>query len=112
MSKLASTDVTGILPPACRSDVVDPEAKPRLLNRLNRIEGQVRGIARMLEQERSPVDVLTQTRAVQAALARVENELLKAHLQRLVRGAVEAEGPADRRRHAAELIVLLERAVR
>ena len=53
---------------------------PRLLNRLKRIEGQVRGVARMLEEDRYCIDVLTQLQAVRAALARVESEMLKAHL--------------------------------
>ena len=91
---------------------MDPDGKPRLWNRLNRIEGQVRGVARMVEQERSAVEVLTQTRAVRAALARVENELLTAHLERLVRGAVEGNDPADRRRHAGDLVALLDRVMR
>ena len=91
---------------------MDPEAKPKLLNRLNRIEGQVRGVARMVEQERSPVDVLTQTRALRAALGRVESELLKAHVRRLVAGALEGDAAAERRRRAADLIALLERAIR
>ena len=52
------------------------EDKPRLLNRLSRIEGQVRGIARMVEEDRYCIDVLTQIQAVRAALARVETEML------------------------------------
>ena len=88
-----------------------PDAVSRLLNRLNRIEGQIRGVARMVEQERPAVDVLTQTRAVQAALGRVENELLKSNLERLVRGAVEGRGPADRRRDA-DLLGFLDRFIR
>ena len=43
--------------------------KPRLLNRLSRIEGQVRGVARMVEQDRYCIEVMTQIQAVRAALA-------------------------------------------
>ena len=66
----------------------------------------------MVEQERSTVDVLTQTRAIRAALTRLESEMLKAHLQRLVTGAPEEEAAADRRRRAGDLIALLKRAIR
>ncbi|MGZ5985763.1 MAG: metal-sensitive transcriptional regulator, partial [Caulobacteraceae bacterium] len=54
--------------------------KPQLLARLNRIEGQVRGITRMIEEGRYCIDVLTQINAARAALAKVESEMLKAHL--------------------------------
>ena len=56
------------------------DTKPKILNRLSRIEGQVRGIARMVEDDRYCVDVLTQLQAVRAALLRVENEVLKDYL--------------------------------
>ena len=49
--------------------------KPKVINRLNRIEGQVRGIGRMVEDDRYCVDVLTQLQAVRAALSRVESEV-------------------------------------
>ena len=48
--------------------------KPKLLNRLHRIEGQVRGVARMVEDDRYCIDVLTQIQAARAALGRVESE--------------------------------------
>jgi CsoR family transcriptional regulator, copper-sensing transcriptional repressor len=51
---------------------VKHDTKPKLLNRLNRIEGQVRGITRMVDDNRYCIDVLTQIQAVRAALARVE----------------------------------------
>src|SRR5882724_10460730 len=59
---------------------MDRENKPKLLNRLSRIEGQVRGIARMVEEGRYCIDVLTQLQAVRAAVAKVETEMLKDHL--------------------------------
>jgi DNA-binding FrmR family transcriptional regulator len=58
------------------------------LKRLRRIEGQVRGIARMIEQERYCIDILTQIRAAQAALRRVEDEVLKDHMAHCVEGAI------------------------
>ncbi|MCK6105437.1 MAG: transcriptional regulator [Sphingomonadales bacterium RIFCSPHIGHO2_01_FULL_65_20] len=88
------------------------ETKPKVLNRLNRIEGQVRGIVRMVEDERYCVDVLTQLQAVRAALLRVESEVLKDHLDHCVMGAMTGDDPADRKAKATELIALLGRASR
>jgi len=84
--------------------------KPRLRNRLNRIEGQVRGIAKMIDEDRYCIDVLTQIQAVRSALARVESELLKEHLEHCIVGAIVSGDAAEQRAKAAELIELLERA--
>lgn len=88
------------------------EIKPKVVNRLNRIEGQVRGIVRMVEDDRYCVDVLTQIQAVRAALNRVENEVLKDHLDHCVMGAMTGDDLADRKAKASELIELLGRATR
>lgn len=88
---------------------MDRENKPKLLNRLNRIEGQVRGVARMVEEDRYCIDILTQMRALKAALAKVENEILKTHLEHCVVGAMAGDDSAERRRKADELIELLDR---
>lgn len=89
---------------------MERENKPRLLNRLNRIEGQVRGVARMIEDDRYCIDVLTQLQAARAALARVETEILKEHLGHCIEGAIVAGDKDEQRKKAAELIQLLERA--
>ncbi|WP_293905066.1 metal-sensitive transcriptional regulator [Phenylobacterium sp.] len=91
---------------------MDRDNKPRLLNRLNRVEGQVRGIARMVEEGRYCIDVLTQLQAVRAALAKVETEMLRDHLGHCVEGAIVSGDKDEQRRKAAELILLLERAAR
>jgi DNA-binding FrmR family transcriptional regulator len=83
--------------------------KDKLLNRLNRIEGQVRGVARMVDEGRYCIDVLTQIQAVRAALARVETEMLKDHLGHCIEGAIVSGDKAEQRQKAAELIHLLER---
>ena len=83
--------------------------KPRLLNRLSRIEGQVRGIARMVEEGRYCIDVLTQIQAVRAALGKVESEMLKAHLGHCIESAIVSGDQDEQRRKASELIELLER---
>ena len=84
--------------------------KPKLLNRLNRIEGQVRGVARMVEEDRYCIDVLTQIQAVRAALAKVESEMLKAHLGHCIESAIVSGDRNEQRKKAAELITLLDRA--
>ena len=86
--------------------------RPRLLNRLNRIEGQVRGVARMVDEGRYCIDVLTQVRAIRAALNRVESEMLKDHLSTCIEGAITGGDRDDQRRKAAELIELLDRSGR
>ena len=85
--------------------------KDQLQNRLARIEGQVRGVSRMVEEDRYCIDVLTQIEAVRAALGRVESELLKGHLNHCIEGAIVSGDKAEQRRKAAELIQLLERAL-
>jgi DNA-binding FrmR family transcriptional regulator len=88
------------------------EGKTRLLNRLNRVEGQVRGIARMVEEDRYCIDVLTQIRAARAALARVESEMLRDHLGHCIEAAILGGDPAEQREKSRELIELLDRATR
>ena len=88
------------------------ESKPRLLNRLSRIEGQVRGVARMIEDDRYCIDVLTQVQAIRAALARVEAEMLQDHLHHCIEGAIVSGNAEEQRRKAGELIELLGRTSR
>ncbi|MDP1875423.1 metal-sensitive transcriptional regulator [Phenylobacterium sp.] len=90
----------------------DAETKSKLTNRLSRIEGQVRGIARMVGDDRYCIDILTQVQAVRAALARVETELLKDHLDHCIEGAIVSGDTEEQRRKASELIDLLSRATR
>ncbi len=80
----------------------------KLLNRLSRIEGQVRGISKMVADGRYCIDVLTQLRAVRAALAKVESNMLKDHLGHCIEGAITSGDVAEQRAKAAELIALLE----
>ena len=86
--------------------------QPKLLNRLNRIQGQVRGIARMIEEDRYCIDVVTQLHAVRSALARVETELLRDHLGHCIEAAIIGGDPQEQRRKAGELIELLERTAK
>jgi DNA-binding FrmR family transcriptional regulator len=88
------------------------ENKAKLLNRLSRVEGQVRGVARMVEEDRYCIDVLTQLQAVRAALARVETEMLKDHLGHCIEAAITGGDAGEQRQKASELIHLLERSAR
>jgi DNA-binding FrmR family transcriptional regulator len=83
--------------------------RTHLINRLSRIEGQVRGVSKMIEEDRYCLDVLTQLRAVRAALARVEQGLLKDHLSHCIEDAIISGNAAEQRKKAAELIELLGR---
>ena len=88
------------------------ENKTQLANRLSRIEGQVRGVARMIEEDRYCIDVLTQIQAVRAALAKVETELLNDHLHHCVEAAISGGDAGDQRQKVNELIHLLQRSAR
>jgi len=90
----------------------DHKDKSKLINRLSRVEGQVRGITRMVEDDRYCIDILTQVQAVRAALARVETEILKDHLDHCIEGAIVSGDADEQRRKAGELIELLSRATR
>ncbi len=86
--------------------------KPALAKRLNRIEGQVRGVSRMVEDGRYCIDILTQVRAIKAALNRFESEMLKGHLSHCVEDAIVSGDREEQRRKIEEIIALLDRADR
>ena len=83
------------------------DAKRQCGDRLKRIEGQVRGVARMIEEDRYCIDVLTQIRAVRAALRRVEDEVLNDHVAHCVEGAIASGDGAEQRRKVQELLTVL-----
>ena len=78
--------------------------------RLSRIEGQVRGISGMIDQDRYCIDVLTQIQAIRAALKRVEGEVLADHVSHCVEHAIRSGTPAEQRKKVQELLDVLERA--
>ena len=88
------------------------EIKTSCLKRLRRIEGQVRGLARMVEDDRYCIDVVTQISAVRAALRRLEEEVLRDHVGHCVEHAIAAGNKADQRQKVAELMDVIERAAR
>lgn len=71
---------------------VDPETKERNLKRLRRIEGQVRGLQRMVEDDRYCADILTQISSVHEALRGVGRELMRNHLKHCATGAIRVGG--------------------
>lgn len=82
------------------------------VRRLKRIEGQVRGVARMLEEERYCIDVLHQVQAVKAALSRVEDAILSEHAQSCVEEAIASGDVKDQRRKFDELVALFGKVKR
>lgn len=88
------------------------EAKSSVLKRLQRIEGQVRGLSRMVEDDRYCIDVVTQISAVRAALRRAEEEILRDHVAHCVEGAIKSGNAAEQRKKIAELMEVIERAER
>ena len=89
----------------------NPELKARTLARLRRIEGQVRGLHRMVEEERACPEVLTQIASVHEALRAVGRELLRNHLRHCASTAFRAgDQPADAM--CDELVDLMYRHVR
>lgn len=82
------------------------------LRRLSRIEGQIRGIARMVEGDRYCIDIITQLAAVRGALQRVEEDILREHVARCVEHAIASGDGDEQRQKVTELIDLLRRAYR
>jgi DNA-binding FrmR family transcriptional regulator len=87
-------------------------AKRSCLRRLSRIEGQVRGLSRMVEEDRYCIDVVTQISAVRAALARVEQEILRDHVAHCVEHAIASGNAGEQRKKVAELMEVLTRSQR
>ena len=80
--------------------------------RLTRIEGQVRGLAKMVEEDRYCIDIVTQIAAVRAALRRVEEEILRDHVSHCVEHAINSGNKTDQRRKIEELMAVVSRADR
>ena len=88
------------------------ETKSAVRRRLNRIEGQVRGLARMIEDDRYCIDIVTQISAVRAALRRAEEEILRDHVAHCVEHAIASGDKDDQRQKVAEIMEVLSRAER
>ena len=91
-----------------KTHAVDPVPKKRNLARLRRIEGQVRGLQKMVEEDRYCADVLIQISAVHEALRGVGRELMRHHLQQCVTAAIKGTDEAATAMHA-EILDLMYR---
>jgi DNA-binding FrmR family transcriptional regulator len=89
---------------------MNASVKAACLKRLSRIEGQVRGLSRMVEDDRYCIDIVTQLSAVRAALRRVEHEILRDHVGRCVKQAMRSNDLDDQTRKIDELMDVLARA--
>src|ERR1700761_4981759 len=83
--------------------------KAALVTRLHRIEGQVRGLERMVEDDRYCIDVLTQISAVSTALESLALQLLDSHVKHCVAGALASGDEAEASAKAAELLEAVQR---
>ena len=113
------SDASSIAPCACGTSqgerhavAVDPEIKANVLTRLRRIEGQVRGLQKMVEEERYCTDVITQVSSVQEALRGVGRELLRNHLKHCASAAIRTNDPTAAEAVYDELVELMFRGVR
>ncbi|TPQ33525.1 transcriptional regulator [Bradyrhizobium guangdongense] len=88
------------------------DIKTSVEKRLGRIEGQVRGLSKMVDEDRYCIDIVTQISAVRAALRRVEEEILKDHVAHCVEHAISSGSKTDQREKIAELMAVISRAER
>lgn len=83
-----------------------------VMNRLKRVEGQVRGIQRMVEEDRYCIDILHQIQAIKAAIGKVESEVLRSHAAHCVHEAIASGDEREQAAKFSELIDLFEKAKR
>ena len=88
------------------------DIKASVQKRLGRIEGQVRGLSKMVDEDRYCIDIITQISAVRAALRRVEEEVLRDHVAHCVEHAITSGNKSDQREKIAELMDVIGRSDR
>lgn len=86
----------------------DPQGKTKILARLRSAQGHLASVLEMVENDAYCIDVLRQTSAVRAAIAKVEDLLLERHMHHCVSTAIRGESAADRERVVGELVELFE----
>jgi CsoR family transcriptional regulator, copper-sensing transcriptional repressor len=91
---------------------MDEETSNSCRRHLRRIEGQVRGLQKMVEDDRYCIDVVTQIQAVRAALRRVEDEVLADHVSHCVEAAIRSGDEGEQRAKVGELVAVLGRRTR
>jgi len=95
-----------------KAAAVDPQLKLASLNRLRRIEGQIRGLQKMVEEDRYCADILVQMASVQEALRGVGRNLMKNHLQHCATKAIASGKPKEASEMYDELLELVYRHLR
>jgi DNA-binding FrmR family transcriptional regulator len=81
----------------------------KVLKNLNRVEGQVRGIGKMVEDDRYCIDIVTQIAAARAALSRIESDLLRQHLGHCVHRAMNSKNASEQEKVIEELVGVFRR---
>jgi len=84
--------------------------RSNIVKRLHRVEGQVRGITKMVEDDRYCIDVIHQLQAARAALGRVEEAVLHQHAQTCVAAAIKSGDEGEEQEKIAELLKLISRS--
>ena len=107
------SDITPTLgPPSGTADkegmLLEPAEQQTLVTRLNRVEGQIRGIRRMVQEPRLCIEILQQLAAAEAALNRISHAVFKHHVETCVGGALSKD-EATRRTQLAELVDIFDR---
>jgi DNA-binding FrmR family transcriptional regulator len=92
-----------------REGYMERSVSEKVLKNLNRVEGQVRGIAKMVEEDRYCIDVVTQIEAARAALARIESDLLRQHLGHCVHRAMNSKNASEQEKIIEELVGVFRR---
>lgn len=89
----------------------DPNHQQAVVTRLNRIEGQVRGIRRMVQEQRLCIEILQQLAAAEAAMNRISLAVLKFHVEKCVPEGIE-QGEPERTKRLTELVDIFDRFAR
>lgn len=84
------------------------EVRAKVASRLRSVEGHVRGVVRMVEENAYCIDLIKQTLAIQRAIDKVNAMLLEDHLEHCASAAISASNPAERRRTIQELVEVFE----
>jgi CsoR family transcriptional regulator, copper-sensing transcriptional repressor len=100
--------LTEARPGSKRDDMLGITEQQALVTRLNRIEGQIRGIRRMVQEPRLCVEILQQLAAAEAALNRISLAIFKYHVDNCVTDGVQ-KGEIERRKQLAELVDIFDR---
>ncbi|OFX00699.1 MAG: transcriptional regulator [Alphaproteobacteria bacterium RIFCSPHIGHO2_12_FULL_63_12] len=98
--------------PHLHNSAHETENRRKIVNRLRRIEGQVAGLARMVEDNRYCIDILTQVQAVKSALSKVEDAILSDHAAHCVAAAIKSGDADDQRAKFSELVDLIGKVKR